>query len=132
MKLDIINFNPDINKDKEILKNLILIFSNIEQNISTKKYLPYQNILNKIIKFIKILEQGFEKDMQQVEEEKNYFDDTNDDDNISISSISEYEYEPSDDEIEIKIKEDELIENFETKNKMEFIKLNDRFDFEYD
>jgi len=132
MKLDIINFNPDINKDKETLKNLITIYENIDQNISSKKYQPYQNILNKLTRFINMLGQSFEKDMKQADEEENYFDETNDNDNISISSISEYEYDPSDDEIEIRIQEDTLIKKFEKTNKIQFIKMNDRFDFEYE
>jgi hypothetical protein len=132
MKLDIINFNPNINQDKETLKNLILIFENINQNISTKKYLPYQNILNKLSRFMNMIGQSFEKDLTRVKEEENYFDETNDDDDISISSISEYEYDPSDDEIEIRIEEDELIKKFEKINKIQFSKTYDRFDFEYE
>lgn len=133
MKLDIINFNPNINQDKETLKNLIAIFENIDQNISTKKYIPYQNILNKISRFINMLGQSFEKDIKLVEKNVNYFDETNEeDDNISISSISEYEYDPSDDEIEIRVNEEELIKTFEKTNKVQFIKTIDRFDFEYE
>lgn len=132
MKLDIINFNPNINQDKKTLKNLISILENIDQNISTKKYLPYQNILNKLTRFMDMIRQNFEKDVTRANEEENYFDEIDDDDNISISSISEYEYDPSDDEIEIRIEEDELIKKFEKTNKIQFSKTYDRFDFEYE
>jgi len=132
MKLDIINFNPNINQDKETLKYLISIFENIDKNISSKKYLPYQNILNKLTRFVNMIIPSFEKDIKQSIEEENYFDDMNDDDdNISISSISEYEYDPSDNEIEIRILEHEVIKEFEKTNKIKSSKIIDRFDFEY-
>lgn len=132
MKLNIINYNPNLNQDKETLKSLFVIFENINENISTKKYIPYQNILNKISKFINMLGQSFQKDIKLDEENDNYFDETNEDDDISISSVSEYEYESSDDEIELRINEEKLIKNFENTNKIKFNKTNNRFDFEYE
>jgi hypothetical protein len=132
MKLDIINFNPNINEDKEILKNFMFMCGNIEQNITTKKYLPYQNILNKINRFINMISSSFEKDMKYAEEESNYFDETNSDDDISVSSISVYEYDPDDDEIEIRNIEDELIKNFDRNTKVKFAENIQRFDFEYE
>ncbi len=102
MKLDIINFNPYVEQDKELINNIINMFNTMNENISSSKYIAYQNILNKINRFLVMLGPIFEKELQEAEQITSFFtEETNEDDNISISSISEYENDSGEDEEDI-------------------------------
>jgi hypothetical protein len=103
MKLDIINFNPYVEQDKESINNIINMFNIMNENISSSKYIAYQNILNKINRFLVMLGPIFEKELQEAEQITSFFtEETNEDDNISISSISEYENDFGEDEEDIR------------------------------
>ncbi len=132
MKLNIINFNPDIKEDIQYVDELIKMFTNIKTNLSTKNYIPYQNFLTKMNKFINMMIPKFEKDLEESSSKKTFFDDTDndqsddEDDNISIASISEYEEDDDSNEI------DELeIKKFEDITEVKIFQCDERFDFEY-
>lgn len=128
MKLNIINFNSEINEDIQYVDELIKMLNNMKENLTTKCYKPYQNFLTKMNKFINMVTPNFEKELNEVSCKKTFFDEADDseDDNISIASISEYE---DDDEVnEI----DELeIKKFEDITEVKMFQSNERFDFEY-
>lgn len=128
MKLNIINFNPDINEDIQYVDELIKMLNNVKENLKTKCYHPYQNFLTKMNKFINMVTPNFEKELNEVSSKKTFFDESDDftDDNVSIASISEYEDDDDSNEI------DELeIQKFEHITKVKLFESNDRFDFEY-
>jgi hypothetical protein len=128
MKLNIINFNPEIKEDIQYVDELIKMLNNIKENLTTKCYTPYQNFLTKMNKFINMVTPNFEKELNDVSSKKTFYDEADDleDDNISIASISEYEDDDEIDEI------DELeIKKFEDITEVKMFQSNERFDFEY-
>ena len=131
MKLNIVNYNPDINDDIQYVDELIKMFTNIKDNLRTKYYSPYQNFLTKMNKFINMVTPNFEKELSEVSSKKIFFDESDDsdgseDDNISIASISEYEEDDDSNEI------DELeIKKFEDVTEVKLYESDNRFDFEY-
>jgi hypothetical protein len=131
MKLDIINHNPNIVKDKESINNLKYLINEIDDNLSTYKYIEYQNLLEKINKFINMLTPIFQKNLKEIESKKNYFDEENNDDNISIGSISEYDidYDYDDEKLE---NEEYQINNFEQDIKKKFKEIFNRFNMNYE
>ena len=131
MKLNILNYNSDINEDIQYVDQLIKMFSDIKEKLYTKSYTPYQNFLTKMNKFINMVTPNFEKELNEVSSKKTFFDESDDsddsDDNISIASISEYEEDDESNEI------DELeINKFEDITEVKIFQSNDRFDFEYE
>jgi hypothetical protein len=137
MKLNIVNFNPDIKEDVQYVDELIKMFTNIKTNLTTKNYIPYQNFLTKMNKFINMLIPKFEKELEEISSQKTFFDESdnesdnesendNEEDDISIASISEYEEDDENNEI------DELeIKKFEDITEVKIFQSNERFDFEY-
>ncbi len=132
MKLNIVNFNPDIKEDVQYVDELIKMFTNIKTNLSTKNYIPYLNFLTKMNKFINMLIPKFEKELEEVSSQKTFFDESDnesesdEEDDISIASISEYEEDEESNEI------DELeIKKFEDITEVKMFQSNERFDFEY-
>jgi hypothetical protein len=137
MKLNIVNYNPDINEDIQYVDELIKMFTNLKDNLRTKCYTPYQKFLTKMNKFINMVSLNFEKELNEVSSKKTIFDESDDsndsndsndlsDDNISIGSISEYEEDEDCSEFE------ELqIKNFEDITEVKLYESINRFDFEY-
>lgn len=131
MKLQIVNYNPNVNEDNQTIVNMINIFENIKENISTSKYMAYQNILNKINRFLNMIGPSFEKDIKEIEQRANYFDESNEDDNISIASVSEYECCELEDDKKRESEEIEILK-LEKQIKVKYNESLNRFDFEYD
>ena len=128
MPLNIINYNINYKSDIEDLEEIERIIDVIKDNINDKYYMPYKNFLKKINKFIGMMVNNFEKELEetkkQLEEEEKIYQNA-DDDNISINSISEYEDE---DTYEDEVKKIKLFEKLlETK----FKTIKNRFDFEF-
>jgi hypothetical protein len=101
MKLNIINFNQNIKNDEETINDINILLDKIKKNISKENYIPYQNMLNKLAKFINMFEPKFIKDIENNTDDNFFVNNSDDDldDNVSISSISEYSL--NDDEIDL-------------------------------
>ncbi len=131
MKLNIVNFNPDIKEDELYVDELIKMLNNVKENLKTNYYIPYQNFLTKINKFMDMITPNIQKELDKLHSNKTIFDDSDDsnddnDDNVSIGSISEYEEDDDSNEI------DELeIKKFEDVTEVKLYESNNRFDFEY-
>jgi hypothetical protein len=125
IKLNIINFNSDIENDMKHIKKIESVIDEIKDNIGGKYYVPYKNIINKMSKFIDMMVNTFQKEMEEVKNNYEYEENNEEDDDISITSISEYENDDTyeDENIQIKKLQKEL------DLKMNIIK--NRFDFEY-
>lgn len=123
MKLNILNYNPNLEEDISIVDNIINFFVDIKNNLNKREYPFYNLYINKISKFMNFINNN-DKDIKEYKNEKNIFDEEEEDDDISIASISEYEEEQlSEDEI--------LIEEFENFSENKFVCCDDRFDFEF-
>ena len=125
--LNILNFNSDIIKDQQNADEIINLITDIKNNLSSANYLIYQKCINKISKFINMILPNLKKELK--DESDSYFDfnDDNEDDNISIDSISEYEYDLDATELE------ELqIQDFEEQTSIKYINTFNNFDFEYE
>ena len=124
IKLNIINYNPEHENDKKNIEELEEILAELKDNINGKYYLPYKNFLKKMNKFVDMMINTFNKEMDELkkEDEEN---NNNEDDDISITSISDYEDDDTyeDDNIQIKKLQKQLDIN------MSMIK--NRFDFEF-
>jgi len=139
MKLNILNYNPDLKIDTEYVDELINMLNNVKNNLNTEYYYSYQQFLNKINKFIGMITPNLKKELEAQSKKQKYFDDNiednehdrdnidDDDDNISIASISEYEEDDDANDIE------ELqIEQFENNLDVIFPSYMDCFDFEFE
>jgi hypothetical protein len=128
MKLNIINHNPEITDDLQYVDELIKMFTNVKEKLSSQYYTSYQKFLLKINKFMDMITPNIQKELDELASKKTFFDesDESDNDNISIASISEYEDDDDCNEIdELEIKKYEDV----TKNKL--FESNDRFDFQF-
>ncbi len=128
MKLNIVNFNPDINEDVQYVDELIKMLNNVKENLATQCYVPYQKFLSKINKFMDMITPNIQKELDEINSNETFFDESyeSNDDNASIGSISEYEEDDDTNEI------DELeIKKFEDITEVKMFESYDRFDFEY-
>jgi len=124
-KLNIINYNPDINKDKQNIDNLMLLLTQFKENISKQNYKPYKNFLEKINKFISMISINFQKELEEYKIIGDFYNENKvDDDTISIDSISEYEDEDQ--------YEDEIIQinNFKKIQEIKYNMKNNLFELE--
>lgn len=133
MKLNIINYNPDINEDIQYVDELIEMFTHLKDNLRSKYHTPYQKLLTKMNKFMDMIIPNIEKELNEMQSKKTFFDESNDqnddqnDDNISIGSISEYEEDIDSSEFD-----EILIKSFENETEIKLNESNNRFDFEFD
>ena len=94
MKLNIQNYNPEVEDNIKNIDQLIELLNDFKINIKKKNYRPYQNFLERLNKYITFSSTTFQKEL---EEDKNENDDSENennneiDENISITSISDYE-----------------------------------------
>jgi len=106
MKLNIVNYNPEVEDNIKNIDQLIELLNDFKINIKTKHYKPYQNFLERLNKYITFSSTTFQKELN---EDKNEIDSDNENnennenneenENISITSISVYEdYEYIDEE----------------------------------
>lgn len=125
IKLNIINYNPEHENDKKYIEELEELLGEIKDNINGKYYLPYKNFLKKMNKFIDMMINTFNKEMDELKKEDENEENNIEDDDISITSISEYEDDDTyiDENIQIKKLQKQLDVN------MSLIK--NRFDFEF-
>jgi hypothetical protein len=129
MKLNIANYNPDINEDIQYVDELIEMLNNVKENLTTKCYSPFQKFLTKINKFMDMITPNIQKELDEIDSKKTFFDESDDqnDDNVSIGSISEYEEDIDSTEF------DEMqIKSFENETEIKLNESNNRFDFEFD
>jgi hypothetical protein len=134
MKLNITNYNENFDDDINELNKISELIDLLKNNIKGKHYIPYQNFLKKMIRFLNMVYVPFEKELEVYKKSNNDYEQDieqdneqdNQDDNISIGSISEYE---NDENEPIYIDENILINNFElnTKSKLEI--TNNRYEF---
>ena len=132
--LNILNYNSDLIKDKQNADEIINFINNLKTNLNNSNYIVYQNFINKISKFINMILPNFKKELKESSNSNESYFDSNDEknnlddeDNISIDSISEYEYDADTTEAE------ELeIMNFEETMSIKFINTLNNFDFEYE
>lgn len=125
IKLNIINFNSDIENDMKHIKKIESVIDEIKDNIGGKYYVPYKNIINKMSKFIDMMVNTFQKEMEEVKKNYEYEENNEEDDDISITSISEYEDDDTYEDENIQIKK--LQKELDLKMNM----IKNRFDFEY-
>ena len=127
MPLQIINYNIDYKEDSETLEEIEKIINVIKENINGKYYKPYKNLLKKMNKFIDMMINNFETEFnevkKQIEEDEKYENDN--EDTISISSISDYEQDETDERDNIQIEQFEKL----LESKLRLIK--NRFEFEF-
>jgi hypothetical protein len=125
IKLNIINYNPEHENDKKNIQELEEILGELKDNINGKYYLPYKNFLKKMNKFVDMMINTFNKEMDELKKEYDDEENNKEYDNISITSISEYEDDDTyqDENIQIKKLQKQLDLN------MSLIK--NRFDFEF-
>jgi len=124
-KLNIINYNPDVNQDKQNIDNLMLLLTQFKENISKQNYKPYKNFLEKINKFISMISINFQKELEEYKIIGDFYNENKvDDDTISIDSISEYEDEEQ--------YEDEIIQinNFKKIQEIKYNMKNNLFELE--
>lgn len=123
-KLNIVNYNPDVEQDKQNIDNLMLLLSQFKDNISKHNYKPYKNFLDKINKFISMISTNFQKELEEYKMFDDFYNDEVEDDTISIDSISEYEDE---EQYEDEIKQ---IQNFKTIQELKYKMKNTLFELE--
>jgi hypothetical protein len=127
MPLQIINYNIDYKEDSETLEEIEKIINVIKENINGKYYKPYKNLLKKMNKFIDMMINNFETEFnevkKQIEEDEKCENDN--EDTISISSISDYEQDETDERDNIQIEQFEKL----LESKLRLIK--NRFEFEF-
>ena len=124
-KLNIINYNPDVNQDKQNIDNLMMLLTQFKENISKQNYKPYKNFLEKINKFISMISTNFQKELEEYKIIGDFYNENKvDDDTISIDSISEYEDEDQ--------YEDEIIQinNFKKIQEIKYNMKNNLFELE--
>jgi len=124
-KLNIINYNPDVNQDKQNIDNLMMLLTQFKENISKQNYKPYKNFLEKINKFISMISTNFQKELEEYKILDDFYNENKvDDDTISIDSISEYEDEEQ--------YEDEIIQinNFKKIQEIKYNMKNNLFELE--
>ena len=143
IKLNITNYNPDYENDNKTIQILEEVVEQLKNNINGKYYVPYKNLTKKMFKFIEMMNSVFEKEMDETKQKyKNDGDEDcdddeningntnednimNNDDDISIDSISDYEIDNEDEEENKQIMELQEI----LKQKMK--KNENRFDFTF-
>jgi len=123
MKLNIVNYNPDVADNIKNIDQLIELLNDFKINIKKKNYRPYQNFLERLNKYITFSSTSFQKELEEDKNENMDSDDDNDnnndneiDENISITSISDYEdYEYINEEtIQIELFEDICRKKYKT------------------
>jgi hypothetical protein len=140
MKLDIKNFNPYLEQHTTKINELIEILNQAKTNLSSIYFNEYDIFLDKIYRFTIMMTKSLNNEINNNSPKQSYFYNSEDkakedelceedqeDDNISIGSISEYEEDDDADEID-EIKIEQFFENIDDK----YILCCDRFDFEYD
>ena len=125
MTLNIINYNYEFENDIETIKELENILDVLKNNINTKYYLPYKNFLKKINKFIDMMINPFEKELEELKKKTELEETTDNDDNISVGSISEYE---DNDTCDNEVKQ---IKQFEKLLDCKMSLIKNRFEFDY-
>ena len=123
--INILNYNPDVIQDKQNIDNLILLLTQFKENISKKQYKPYKNFLEKINKFISMISTNFQKELEEYKIIDDFYNENKEDeDTISIDSISEYEDEDQN--------EDELVQinNFKKIQEIKYNMKNNLFELE--
>jgi hypothetical protein len=123
-KINILNYNPDIEQDKQNIDNLMLLLTQFKENISKQNYKPYKNFLEKINKFISMISTNFHKELEEYKIFNDFYNDEKEDDTMSIDSISEYEDE---EQYEDEIKQ---IDNFKKIQEIKYNMKNNLFDLE--
>ena len=123
-KINILNYNPDADSDKQNIDNLILLLTQFKDNISTQNYKPYKNFLEKINKFISMVSTNFQKELEENKILDEFYTDEKEDDTVSIDSISEYEDEDQYDDEIIQIK------NFKETQENKYNLKNNLFELE--
>jgi len=123
-KINILNYNPDAESDKQNIDNLILLLTQFKDNISTQNYKPYKNFLEKINKFISMVSTNFQKELEENKILDEFYTDEKEDDTVSIDSISEYEDEDQYDDEIIQIK------NFKETQENKYNLKNNLFELE--
>ncbi len=89
MKLNIVNYNPEVEDNIKNINQLIELLNDFKINIKSKNYKPYQNFLERLNKYITFSSTTFQKEL---DESKNDNSDSDDDSDIqSFASISDYE-----------------------------------------
>ncbi len=132
MKLNIVNYNPTYQNDIAYIDTLINMFNNIKQHINDKQYEAYQEFLMRVNNFMNMMTPNLQKDITR-RSQPNIFeiDDDNNQDDISIASISDYELDNDEQEQEIKDMEIMMIKNFEEKSKQALNKNKMRYSFDF-
>lgn len=123
--INILNYNPDVEQDKQNIDNLMLLLTQFKENISKQQYKPYKNFLEKINKFISMISTNFQKELEEYKILDDFYNENKkDDDTISIDSISEYEDEDQ--------YEDEIIQinNFKKIQEIKYNMKNNLFELE--
>jgi len=123
--INILNYNPDVIQDKQNIDNLMLLLTQFKENISKKQYKPYKNFLEKINKFISMISTNFQKELEEYKIIDDFYNENKEDeDTISIDSISEYEDEDQN--------EDELVQinNFKKIQEIKYNMKNNLFELE--
>jgi len=92
MKLNIINYNPEVDDNIKNIDQLIELLNDFKINIKSKNYKPYQNFLERLNKYITFSSTTFQKDLEEDKKENTDSDNEIDKaEDISITSISDYE-----------------------------------------
>ena len=123
-KINILNYNPDVEQDKQNIDNLMLLLTQFKENIFKQNYKPYKNFLEKINKFISMISTNFQKELEEYKIFNDFYNDEKEDDTMSIDSISEYEDE---EQYEDEIKQ---IDNFKKIQEIKYNMKNNLFDLE--
>ena len=117
MKLNIVNYNPEVADNIKNIDQLIELLNDFKINIKKKNYRPYQNFLERLNKYITFSSTTFQKELEEDKNENMDSDNDNEiDENISITSISDYEdYEYINEEtIQIELFEDICRKKYKT------------------
>ena len=125
MKLNIINYNQDVEEDLKTIDTIIELLNDLKINIKTKNYKPYKTFLKRLNTYLTFSSTTFRKDIadniadnindnNELDDDKdddndnNDNNDNNDKDIITIASISDYENYES---IDIEMQQIDLFED---------------------
>ena len=131
--IDIVNYNPDFENDKNNIENIINQCKYFKENIHKINYKPYKHFLDKLNKFIVLITSNFKKELEEYRIENNFYNDNKEDeDNISIASVSEYDEDEFNNQVskDIYSYEKEKILEFENRQKLVYNTFNNLYDIE--